>query len=563
MPINYDTAKTLIKGLVQKMKSFRGNWNQNDPTADDYIKNRPFYTEQAEIVILPETTINGEGSVNIKAPLIVGQEYKITWNGVVYRSIARDYSGYRMIGNNAVYEYDNGIGYNTGEPFAAETNGDNLSLSLYIDDTVAEPPTVSITTFGEVVHKIDEKYIPDIFAHKDDIIYNTKDVSFGQVLVASNFDNTNMPVWMPWNVFNSDGKLLTSLFPNGYPTVDNYNRLQVSELSFVNLPDSNNFDTTLLTSSVHIDAIKNYAGVSLFLTGTTNDTPTQVPGDKLRIYLPDDYDTKPTRISAYKKLQLSAFAAGNVSNDIHLHTINDHPVVTFAQGYLDNDGMPFDDVQIRLRNVETPLEDYDAVNKTYVDSSFDIVNDIIYLDNFSATPTVKDGKNYATYTVLDSSANVLLTPNTKYHVIFQNTHYDCVSYITKDNNGLPYIVIGSGEFFGGSGGNGEPFAFSQLYDSIGTFFNPVTLMTQSAGTYNVSLTKTGYKQILEKYVPTTIPAISTATVGQTIVVKAVDDTGKPTEWEAVDMNVLTSPNGTKFKITVADDGTLSTTAVTA
>ena len=45
MPINYEAAKTLIKGLVQKMKSFRGNWEQNDPTADDYIKNRPFYTE--------------------------------------------------------------------------------------------------------------------------------------------------------------------------------------------------------------------------------------------------------------------------------------------------------------------------------------------------------------------------------------------------------------------------------------------------------------------------------------------------------------------------------------
>lgn len=33
----------------------------------------------------------------------------------------------------------------------------------------------------------------------------------------------------------------------------------------------------------------------------------------------------------------------------------------------------------------------------------------------------------------------------------------------------------------------------------------------------------------------TAPVISTASVGQTIVVKSVDDTGKPTEWEAVDM----------------------------
>ena len=28
MPINYEAAKTLIKGLVQKMKSFRGRMTQ-------------------------------------------------------------------------------------------------------------------------------------------------------------------------------------------------------------------------------------------------------------------------------------------------------------------------------------------------------------------------------------------------------------------------------------------------------------------------------------------------------------------------------------------------------
>ena len=34
--------------------------------------------------------------------------------------------------------------------------------------------------------------------------------------------------------------------------------------------------------------------------------------------------------------------------------------------------------------------------------------------------------------------------------------------------------------------------------------------------------------------PTTIPSIRTATVGQSVVVKAVDENGKPTEWEAAD-----------------------------
>lgn len=55
----------------------------------------------------------------------------------------------------------------------------------------------------------------------------------------------------------------------------------------------------------------------------------------------------------------------------------------------------------------------------------------------------------------------------------------------------------------------------------------------------------------------------TAAVGQTIVVKAVDENGRPTEWEAVNMPTfeLVSPNGTRYNLAVADDGTLSAVAV--
>lgn len=39
---------------------------------------------------------------------------------------------------------------------------------------------------------------------------------------------------------------------------------------------------------------------------------------------------------------------------------------------------------------------------------------------------------------------------------------------------------------------------------------------------------------LTEEIKTSVPVIQTATVGQTIAVKAVDENGKPTEWEAVD-----------------------------
>lgn len=62
-----------------------------------------------------------------------------------------------------------------------------------------------------------------------------------------------------------------------------------------------------------------------------------------------------------------------------------------------------------------------------------------------------------------------------------------------------------------------------------------------------------------------IPKPATAEVGQLLAVKAVDDAGVPTEWDVVDIpdqTILASPSGTKYRITVGDDGTLTTTAVT-
>ena len=63
-----------------------------------------------------------------------------------------------------------------------------------------------------------------------------------------------------------------------------------------------------------------------------------------------------------------------------------------------------------------------------------------------------------------------------------------------------------------------------------------------------------------------IHAPATAKVGQAIVVKAVDENGKPTEWEAVDPMVISSStegSTKKFKIAVDDSGTITATEVMA
>ena len=46
-----EVIKTFYNALLQRLKKHRGDWNQNDPTADDYIRNRPFYTDDTKKVV--------------------------------------------------------------------------------------------------------------------------------------------------------------------------------------------------------------------------------------------------------------------------------------------------------------------------------------------------------------------------------------------------------------------------------------------------------------------------------------------------------------------------------
>ena len=64
------------------------DWNQNDETAADYVKNRPFYTgDPVETVLVEESTIEfveQDGTYVAKFPstfsAAVGETYKVSWD---------------------------------------------------------------------------------------------------------------------------------------------------------------------------------------------------------------------------------------------------------------------------------------------------------------------------------------------------------------------------------------------------------------------------------------------------------------------------------------------------
>lgn len=163
----YETKSDALAKLAEVI-ALKPDWNQNDETASDYVKNRPFYTEnEGEITeIVPETTftIDNEGmwySEKFAIPIEAGNTYICKYNGVEYIctafSYAQDGIEWIFLGNmgktGADFE-------DTGEPFVIVTvPAENMTMVILHDGTVSTNITCSITMNNEIIHKLPNKYL--------------------------------------------------------------------------------------------------------------------------------------------------------------------------------------------------------------------------------------------------------------------------------------------------------------------------------------------------------------------------------------------------------------------
>ena len=137
------------------------DWNQNDETQPDYVKNRPFYADVAETVLLEESTLsftNPEGGFYYAAipttiELTAGETYKVSWDGATYECVCESIMGGSAIGNPSIMD----AGADTGDPFliCPIDNG----TDIYTRDASASH-TISISVFAGELVKIDAKYLP-------------------------------------------------------------------------------------------------------------------------------------------------------------------------------------------------------------------------------------------------------------------------------------------------------------------------------------------------------------------------------------------------------------------
>lgn len=153
-----DEAQAIVGGTVQS------DWNVNDETSSEYIKNRPFYTgDLVETYIVQNASLTqGDGNDTMKAyvfssliELTVGTKYTVYFNSTSYECVCALFNGgAAVLGNLSI----SGLGDDTGEPFliASDNSTQTAMYTTYTSDT----PSVSISAMVPEIVKIDEKYLP-------------------------------------------------------------------------------------------------------------------------------------------------------------------------------------------------------------------------------------------------------------------------------------------------------------------------------------------------------------------------------------------------------------------
>lgn len=162
MAIEIQIKKPVIgQGIPGPAGNVQSDWNQNDSTAADYVKNRPFYTgDPVETVLVEESTVSFSDDGGLYAAefestfeATVGETYKVSWDGTVYECTCVEFHGKTVIGNLSIY----GDVSDTGEPFILEAYDDGY-ITIMTADT-SDSHTFSISGEQEPIVKIPAKYI--------------------------------------------------------------------------------------------------------------------------------------------------------------------------------------------------------------------------------------------------------------------------------------------------------------------------------------------------------------------------------------------------------------------
>lgn len=186
---NVEYIKTLVNGLKEfvnsKIKLVRkdidslpqADWNQNDPTAKDYVNNRTHYISRESRVVVPEQEVTTAVQNKFNIAVLNNADldaiktlydskddttFDVVFDGTSYSCKWLEQGGNRIpfFGNLTIAQEGS---TDTGEPFIFFFEFESLGndAASIIACKVAGTHTVAVSYQQDVVHKIDGKFLPD------------------------------------------------------------------------------------------------------------------------------------------------------------------------------------------------------------------------------------------------------------------------------------------------------------------------------------------------------------------------------------------------------------------
>ena len=145
-----DYVNSAISSSGGSGSNVQADWNQNDETANDYVKNRPGGYEETLENVLSETTFSDMHAI-LDMALVLGDTYNVTFDGVEYVSTAKQESTLPIFIGNTTYTWP-WLSAITDEPFCIYYQDNACYINCDLGDHTIKIDKINIV-------KIDEKYL--------------------------------------------------------------------------------------------------------------------------------------------------------------------------------------------------------------------------------------------------------------------------------------------------------------------------------------------------------------------------------------------------------------------
>lgn len=297
--------KTILSGIQTwvkgKIKQSTADWNQNDKNADSYVKNRTHWEEKKQSVIIDNLTSEQYDNGDYPAcTFVVGQEYTVIWNGVIYNNLICQFDGnYRILGGNV----------HPNCPFYIDDNGGN---GLYVSSwDEVEDFTVSIIEHSNIIHKLDPKYLPEDIGAQADWNQNSSEAK-DYVKNRTHYDDKESGIILERSLVFENGETDYHEYHDNLPIIRNMNYiLSINGVEYDVEPYYDDTDSQYCldaeTESAYISVYERY----LYIGGKwDNNTGDQLPlSEKYEIIV---YDPR----EMYKRLDACYLPKSIVRNDV-------------------------------------------------------------------------------------------------------------------------------------------------------------------------------------------------------------------------------------------------------